>query len=141
MHRLVLPLLLATVGASCTDRYYPSPFIGDWRVDRAVRTATPGCPSLTLPPLLFTLHSGVGEKVDLGPQQSDVGENEVTPTDVIFTTSELAFSGSSDTLIIRHDLETQLHEADLVGTATAQGDGSRAGCRWDMDAVATNTSR
>jgi len=142
MPRLVSLFVLATVGSACTNGPYANPLAGNWRVDRTVRAATAGCPSLTLPPLTMTLHPGFAQEIDLGPQQDNTGENAIAGGHIIFTTSELAIPGTSDTLVVKHDLETQQNDADhLIGTATAQGVGLRVDCRWDMDVIAVRASR
>ena len=90
----------------------------------------------------MTLHPGFEQEIDLGAQQDNTGENDIAGGHIIFTTSELAIPGASDTLVIKHDLETQDNGGDhLVGTATAQGVGPHVDCRWDMDAIAGRASR
>jgi len=140
MPRLVFLLTLATLTAACTDEGDTNPVAGVWSVDRTMRSATAGCPHLTLPPLTMTLHPGFEQEVDAGPRQYG-SESAITGNHITFTTSEFAFSGTSDMLIIGHDLEIQNGDDQLVGTAAAQGDGPNLGCRWDMDAVARRASR
>jgi hypothetical protein len=140
MLRLGLLCALATIGAACADGPDTSPLAGNWRVDRTARSATAACPSLTLPPLAMTLRPGFEKEIDLGPRQYG-SDNSIAGNHITFTTSEFAFSGTSDMLIIVHDLEIQNGDDHLIGTATAQGDGAHLGCRWDMDAVASRTSR
>lgn len=136
MSRLVLLLAFATVGSACTGGPDTNPLAGDWRVDRTVRTATAGCPSLTLSPLAMTLRPGFAQEIDLGPRQASASDNTIAGNHVIFTSSEFAYTGTSDMLVIQHDLEIQNSEDYLMGTAFAEGDGSNLGCRWDMDAIA-----
>jgi hypothetical protein len=140
MARLVLFCALVVVGAACIERHDTNPLDGDWRVDRTLRTVPAGCPRLVLPPLAMTLHPGYEPAIDVGPRQYN-GDNAIMGSHIIFTTSEFAFSGTSDMLIIGHDLETQTSDPRLIGTAAAQGDGANLGCHWAIDAVATRTSR
>lgn len=136
MSRLVSVLAFTAIVPACTARPAPNPLAGDWRVDRTVRSATAGCPTLTLAPLAMTLRPGFQQQIDLGPRQANGGDNTIMGNHIAFASSELAYPGTGDMLVIQHDLEIQNDEDYLMGTAVALGDGPHAGCRWDMDAVA-----
>jgi hypothetical protein len=140
MRRLALFVALATVGAACTNEAATNAVAGNWRVERTVRNTPAGCPSLGLPPLAMTLRPGSEKEIDVGPRQYD-GDNAIVGNHIIFTTSEFAYSGNSDMLVIRHDLEIQIGDDHLVGTAAAQGDGANLNCHWEIDAVASRAAR
>jgi hypothetical protein len=140
MHRFAVVTAFAFTigGAACTDPPAANPLAGDWRVDRTVRAATAGCPGLTLAPLAMTLRPGFQPQVDLGSRQA--GSGTITADHISFASSELAYAGTSDMLVIHHDLEIQNDDDYLMGTAVAHGDGSNLGCRWEMAAVANRTA-
>ena len=133
---LPLGLAFSMAGAACTSGPSPNPLAGDWRVDRTVRNATAGCPSLTLAPLAMTLRPGFQDEIDLGPREASGSNNTIEGNHIMFASSEFAYLDTSDMLIIVHDLEIENSDVYLMGTAFAQGDGAQLGCRWNLDAVA-----
>lgn len=134
MHRLGL---FALVGiAACSDKYDPNPLDGIWRVERTAHNTTSGCSPLTLPPLMVRLHPGYEREIDLGAQDGGASGNAIAGNHITFTSAEVV---GSDTFIVRHELEVQIHQSLLLGTATAKSS-ARPDCRWTMDAVASQTS-
>ena len=134
MHRLGLLTFVTLAVAACTERYDPNPLSGTWRVDRTVHD-TGDCSPLMLPLLMVILRPGYEHEIDLGAQESGGADNVIAGNHISFTTSELI---DGRTLVIKHELEIQIHEDLLLGSASAQDDGTPVGCQWDV--VASHTS-
>jgi hypothetical protein len=133
---LLVPALLL---AACISEDEPTePIAGSWWVQRTARGTTPGCPQLDPDDfeLVLTL-DGDGEPpvVTKGVSLYEWSPNRLDETSVTFTTNEYAFSDNFDPVLVLHDLA--LVDGQLVGTASARGDGPRLGCSWTFDVVAT----
>jgi len=128
----LVPLLLT---ACSTDADPGDPLAGDWHLTRTQTSVTPGCEDLTVGSLDVTLDPGAEDEIVLDEfRSSGANPGGIDGMHVEFGSAELPFSGS-DTLIIGWDLD--LYAGELVGTASAQGDGPRINCRWTWNVVGT----
>ena len=126
----LVPLLLAACSAADDD-----PLAGDWHLVRTQTSVTPDCESLAVGSLDVTLAPGAEDEIVLDEfASSGANPGGIDGTHVEFAAAAVPFSGS-DTLIVGWDLD--LVDDQLVGTASAQGDGPRINCRWTWDVVGT----
>jgi hypothetical protein len=130
---VLVPLLLTACSADPADP--EDPLAGDWHLTRTQTSVTEGCEDLTVGSVDVTLDPGAEDEIVLDEfQSSGANAGGIDGTHVEFGAAAMPFSGS-DTLIIGWDVD--LVDDQLVGTATAQGDGPRINCHWTWDVVGT----
>jgi hypothetical protein len=130
MRSLLLLLLLFV--AACDSEESTDPVAGSWTIARTLNPPSEGCDPLDLNDLEVTIDPGADKPVACSSCDDGVGDNLVDGVIVRFDTIELAFSDTSDTVVVDHNLVLVGTEL-MVGVASARGDGLDLGCTWTMN--------
>jgi hypothetical protein len=123
--------------AACAAEGEPDdPLAGEWHLVRTQTSVTDGCETLAVGSLDVVLAPGAEDEIVLDEfASSGANEGGIDGTHVVFGSAVIPFSSGSDTLIIGWDVD--LVDDQLVGTASAQGDGERLACHWTWSVVGT----